>query len=75
MPEYFNFATDVVDKWAEKTPALRAMLWTNDNGAPARGLSYRYFSEQSQKAARLLTNLGIKRGDRLMIMLNRVPAW
>jgi acyl-coenzyme A synthetase/AMP-(fatty) acid ligase len=74
-PEHFNFATDVVDTWARKDLNLLAMQWTDDRGSLRLQLSYEYFSKQSHKAAQLLTDLGAKPGDRVMIVLNRVPAW
>lgn len=30
VPENFNFAYDVVDKWAEEAPDKPALLWTNE---------------------------------------------
>jgi medium-chain acyl-CoA synthetase len=74
-PEHFNFATDVVDAWASKNPDLMAMHWIDNGGSQSSKLSYGYFSKQSHKAAQLLTDLGGRRGDRVMIVLNRVPAW
>ncbi|KIW78373.1 hypothetical protein Z517_08208 [Fonsecaea pedrosoi CBS 271.37] len=76
--EHFNFATDVVDKWALIDPSLRAMLWTTAGprgNSPPRTFTYRYFRDQSHRAAHLLRDLGVQRGDRLMIVSNRVPAW
>ena len=32
VPENFNFGYDVVDRWAEKEPNKKALLWTNDKG-------------------------------------------
>lgn len=74
-PDHFNFANDVVDAWAHEKPDLLAMHWINDGGLESAKLTYAYFSKQSQKAAQLLFNLGARRGDRVMIVLNRVPAW
>ncbi len=31
VPAYFNFATDVIDKWAQ-TPDKLAMLWVGQHG-------------------------------------------
>ncbi|KAK5312885.1 hypothetical protein LTR93_011156 [Exophiala xenobiotica] len=74
-PEYFNFATDIVDRWADSNPRLQAMLWVDDQQAQPRSLTYSHFRDQSHKAAHLLRQLGLKPGDRLMITLNRIPAW
>ncbi|KAH6662902.1 acyl-coenzyme A synthetase ACSM3 [Plectosphaerella plurivora] len=73
--KHFNFAIDVVDEWAASSPDLRAMLWTDEDGANPRDLSFRYFSQRSHRAARLLRDLGVQKGDTAMFLLPRVPAW
>ncbi|RMZ83126.1 hypothetical protein DV738_g1269, partial [Chaetothyriales sp. CBS 135597] len=74
-PPYFNFATDVVDQWARKDPNLVALQWIDDDLPEPLSFTYDHFSKQSSRAARLLLDLGAKPGDRVMIVLNRVPAW
>lgn len=74
-PEYFNFATDIVDQWARKDPGLVALQWIDDDLVEPLRFTYEHFSRHSHKAANLLTALGAKPGDRVMIVLNRVPAW
>lgn len=74
-PQYFNFATDVVDRRAKESPNLQALQWINDSSTEPESYSYGYFSTESKKAAGLLVQLGAKPGDRVMMMLNRVPAW
>ena len=71
----FNFAVDVVDKWAASSSDLRALLWTDEAGENARDLSFRYFSERSRSVARLLGDLGVHKGDTIMLLLPRIPAW
>jgi len=71
----FNFAVDIVDKLANSNPNLRAMLWTNNEDTKSLDLSYKYFSRRSHLSAQMLYNLGAKKGDRVMMMLPRVPAW
>jgi adenosine deaminase CECR1 len=75
VPASFNFATDVVDKWAAHTPPLTAMLWSDGKKGPPKKFTYEYFSTRSHHAAHLLTRLGAKKGDRMIILLPRVPAW
>ncbi|EEY22497.1 acyl-coenzyme A synthetase ACSM3 [Verticillium alfalfae VaMs.102] len=69
-----NFAIDVVDAQALSTPDRQAMLWTDDESRTL-DLSFRYFSQKSHSSAQLLNDLGIQKGDILMILLPRVPAW
>ncbi|MDY5696324.1 MAG: hypothetical protein SPK75_08125, partial [Victivallales bacterium] len=50
VPEYYNFAYDVVDKWAEKERNRLAMIWVNQQGRE-RKLTYFDFSRLSNQAA------------------------
>lgn|SRR6266851_1678408 len=45
VPEYFNFATDVIGKWASD-PNQLAMLWVGQNGEE-RHLTFAYFLSHS----------------------------
>lgn len=74
-PDNFNFAYDVVDAWAAKEPDKLAMLWTNDEGAEQR-YTFADIKEQSDRVASFFLQLGIKRGDCVMMMLKRrVEFW
>ena len=73
VPEYFNFATDVIGKWASD-PTKPAMLWIGPHDEE-RGLTFAYFAERSNRAANGFSKLGIKKGDRVLVMLPRVPEW
>ena len=70
VPEHFNFAYDVMDAWAEEAPDKLAMLWTNDQGEEKR-FTFRDLKEVSDQAAAYLLQLGIRRGDSVMLMLGR----
>lgn len=72
--EFFNFATDVVDKWALEFPEKLAMLWVDDNGTERR-ISFSQMSQASKRAANCLANAGIQRGDTVIVMLGRQVAW
>ncbi|OJI98314.1 hypothetical protein ASPVEDRAFT_147559 [Aspergillus versicolor CBS 583.65] len=74
-PDAFNFALDVVDVWAAKSPPLEAMLWVSSDGLSHKSLSYRYFSRQSHRIALLLEQLGVQPGDTMLMVLPRLPAW
>src|SRR5260370_26074395 len=73
VPDYFNFASDVIDKWASD-PQKKAMLWVGPRGEE-RALTFAHFAERSSRAANAFTTLGIKKGDRVLVMLPRVPEW
>ena len=74
-PVYFDFAKDVIDRWAKSRPDGPA-LWCVDG---ATGREQRFtFSElaaRSRQAANFLRGCGIRRGDRVLVMLPRVPQW
>lgn len=73
VPEYFNFATDVIGKWAQD-PQKLAMLWLGQDGEERR-LTFAHFAEASSRAANAFSLLGIRKGDTVLVMLPRVPAW
>ena len=70
IPENFNFAYDVVDEIANKTPGKIAMVWCDDKGSEATFTfgQMKYFSD---KAANFFTGIGIRKGDPVMLILKR----
>ena len=70
--EHFNYV-DLIDEYA-KDPNRLALIWTNGDGAEKR-LTFRDLSETSARLAHALTQRGVKRGDRIMLMLPRSPQW
>ncbi len=73
VPEYFNFAADVIDKQAQN-PEKLAMLWVGQDGE-RRQLTFAHFAEYSSRAANAFSTLGIAKGDPVLVMLPRVPEW
>ena len=74
IPEHFNFAYDVMDVWAEEAPDKLALLWTNDLGEEIRA-TFAQLKEQSDQAAAYLMQLGIGKGDPVMLILKRRYEW
>ena len=70
VPERFNFAYDVVDRLAADEPDLKALLWTDTNGAEI-SFSFADMASLSDKTASFFQSLGIGRGDRVMLILKR----
>ena len=66
----FNFAYDVVDKLAKKCPDKRAMLHISKDGKE-RSFTFYDMSRYSSKVANYLQYLGIRKGDRVMLVLKR----
>jgi len=71
-PDRFNFGRDVVDKWAEEDRP--AMVWLGTNGDEKR-LTFRDFSTLSNRFAGAMRELGVQRGDRVMVLLSKIPEW
>lgn len=74
VPDHFNFAYDVVDAWAEEEPERLALLWTNDEGLERRA-TFAQLRSQSNQAAAYLQQLGIGKGDPVMLILKRRYEW
>lgn len=74
VPEDFNFGYDVVDAYAAEQPEKVAILWTNDHGDVKR-LNYREYKQYSDMVASYFIQLGIERGDRVMLILKRRIEW
>ena len=74
-PTYFNFATDVLDRWAEARPEALALWWVGAVSGSEQKFSFREMSRWSHLAAGFLRTAGIGPGDRVLLMLPRVPEW
>lgn len=73
--ENFNFAFDVMDEKADQTPEKLAMIHIDDDGV-RREYDYIFFKTASNRLANALTEQGIGKGDRVMIILyRRVEFW
>lgn len=74
VPEWYNFGYDTVDAWAEKEPDRMALIWVNQQGDERR-YTFRDLKRKSDLAARFVQDCGISRGDRVFLMLPRIPEW
>ncbi|MGH2789429.1 MAG: acyl-CoA synthetase [Actinomycetota bacterium] len=75
VPEYFNYTRDVIDAWAERSPDKVALLAVGPDGTDERRINFGELSERSKRAAAFLSSLGVAKGDRIFVMLQRVPEW
>ena len=74
VPEYYNFGFDVVDSWAKKDRNKLAMIWTNQEGEE-KYYTFRQMMNLSNQIANMMFKQNIGKGDRVMILLPRVPEW
>ena len=75
VPEYFNYTRDVIDAWASRSPDKPALLAVESDGSDGRQITFGDLSERSKRAAAFLNVLGVGKGDRIFVMLQRVPEW
>ncbi|WP_205703826.1 acyl-CoA synthetase [Candidatus Chloroploca sp. Khr17] len=73
MPEDFNWAYDVIDRWADD-PQKLGMHWVGPTGEE-RQITFAEFRARSHRLANGLEAMGLQRGDRVLLMLPRVVAW
>ncbi|MBQ6234236.1 MAG: AMP-binding protein [Clostridia bacterium] len=68
--EHFNFAFDVVDAIARKDPDKLAFLHVSEDGTERR-FTFNDVRKESNRAVNYFRNLGIRRGDKVMLILKR----
>ncbi len=75
VPATYNYARDVVDAWAAREPDKLALLAVGPDGGDARRFSFADLARASDRAARFLAAKGVRKGDRVFVMLPRIPDW
>ncbi|KAF3815822.1 hypothetical protein GH733_016224 [Mirounga leonina] len=74
VPEYFNFAHDVLDMWSQlekagHRPRIPAFWWVNGKGTEVKW-NFEELGEQSRNVANVLQDMcGLQPGDRMMLVL------
>ncbi len=74
IPEYYNFGFDGIDRWAEDRTKL-ALISVDDTGLHAVRHTFYDLMRLSNQFANVLLKMGIKKGDRVLLMLPRIPEW
>jgi acetyl-CoA synthetase/medium-chain acyl-CoA synthetase len=72
VPPDFNFARDVVDGLAREQG--RGLLFVDADGART-SYSFAEIAAESQRWAAVLRDRGIGPGDRVIVVLPKIPAW
>src|SRR5437868_10535418 len=75
FPTYFNFTRDVVDRCARERPDALALWCVGETDSAEEKRTFRQVAAESRRAASFFEQLGICRGDRVLIILTRVPQW
>jgi acetyl-CoA synthetase len=70
VPEVFNIGDACCTRWADSSRI--AIRWEAESGAEGR-LSYRELHSQASRLSSALRGLGVKRGDRVAVLLPQRP--
>jgi acetyl-CoA synthetase len=73
IPAHYNIGVDVCDRWAELDPGRTAIFHVRADGT-IEEISYGWLHAQSNRLANVLAATGVKRGDRVAILLPQGPA-
>lgn len=81
VPEYFNFVKDVLEQWhVKESEGLRnssnpAFWWVDDHNNELQW-SFGDMLEEANRVSNVLSEIcQIKKGDRVIVILPRVPEW
>jgi len=75
VPERFNPTLDIVERWGAEAPGDLALVSLGPTGETVGEHTSAQLSARARMAGRALLEHGVKPGDRVFIMLPRVPAW
>ena len=67
----FNFAFDIVDEVGRERPDKRAMVYVSNDLKEERFFTFSDMSRESSRCANYFKSLGIKKGDRVMLVMRR----
>lgn len=75
-PDRFNWALDWFDPIATGPRGDQTALWVADEDGSEEKFSFRQLADRSSQIANYLRKLGLKRGERILLMLENVsPLW
>jgi len=72
IPAQFNIGVAVCDKWAERDPGRVAIVHVRPDGRP-EDVTYGWLHDTSNRVANVLHQHGVRRGDRVAILLPQMP--
>jgi acetyl-CoA synthetase/medium-chain acyl-CoA synthetase len=74
-PAYFNFSREVVERWGRERAAGLALWCVDQDGVREQKMTFQQLAEQLRRAAHFFQELGIQRGDRVLLIAPRLPQW
>ena len=74
VPEYYNFAFEVIDKWAQDRTKL-ALVSLDRSSEKAYYQTFYELSYLSNRFVNVLRSLGIRKGERVLVILESISEW
>lgn len=74
-PKYYNFAWDTFGRWASIKPGAIALHSVNIDHSIERKFTFRQLFQLASQSANFLLAAGIRKGDRVVVMLPRYYEW
>jgi len=74
-PEFFNFASGVMDGWARTQPHGLALWCVDARTGAEQKFTFGELAALSRRAANVFRQHGLRRGDRVLVMLPRISQW
>jgi len=68
-----NASTNCIDRHIKKNGKKTAIIWVGDDPADSKKITYKELHKNVCKAANVLKNLGVQKGDRVTIYLTMIP--
>jgi acyl-coenzyme A synthetase/AMP-(fatty) acid ligase len=75
VPERFNFTLDVLERRATETPEKTALVAVASDGISHRSYGFGEMAARAHRAARMLQELGVAKGDRVFVQVPRIVEW
>jgi acyl-coenzyme A synthetase/AMP-(fatty) acid ligase len=75
VPERFNAVLDIVERRAEQSPDELALVTLCADGSLAASFTFRELNLASRRMGHALAGLGVRKGERLFVMLPRIAEW
>jgi len=75
VPERFNAVLDIIERWRVDQPDAPALISIGASGELVAEQTVSALAAESRRMARALIAMGVGKGDRVLVMLPRVPAW
>jgi acetyl-CoA synthetase/medium-chain acyl-CoA synthetase len=75
VPAQFNFSRDVFGHWVKQRPGALALWCVSEESTSECKLTFSQLADKFHRAADFFHQIGLKRGDRVLVITRRVPEW